>query len=373
MKKNNVILKIEILLVILLSACTFFRFTSNKIFIAFLLLLVALLLGYFFKKEKVLKSDKNKILKVLLVFSILYLALFYMMGLYTGYNKASNIFGLSTIIKYIIPFTVIIISTEYIRKKLLINDSLKSKALVVIITTFIDILLYINLYSADNLDSFLILLGFITFASVANNLLFTYLCSRYGIKSIIIYRLITTLYIYFIPYEPDVYVYFRTFIRMLFPLLIYLYLEKYYNSDKEATSKKDFRKQIISLIVGTCMIIAVIMLVSCKFYAGVLVIGSDSMTGTIDRGDVVFYIADKDNIKKSDVIVFERKDVRIVHRVINKLNINDSERYYTQGDANKYPDEFYVSQNEVIGKVLFKIKYIGKPTLWLRNVFDKEG
>ena len=223
MKKNNSVLRIELLLVLLLGACTFFRFTSNKLFIAFLLFIIAVLLGLFIKGDKVVKIDKKKILRVMIVFSVLYLALFYMLGIYSGYMNSEHIFGIKTLFLYIVPIAIIIVATEYIRKKLLINDTLMSKTLVVIITTLIDVLLYINLYNSKSLESFLVLIGFITFASISSNMLYTYLCTRYGIKPIIAYKLITILYTYIIPIEPNVYVYFRTFVRMLFPLLIYLY------------------------------------------------------------------------------------------------------------------------------------------------------
>lgn len=373
MKRDNLILKIEILLVIILSACTFFRFTSNKIFIAFLLFILALALMYYFKEKKVLKLEKKKVLKVLIVFAILYIALFYMLGIYTGFVKNSDFITLSSLFKVIIPTIIIIITTELIRKKLLLNNTMRSKALIVVITTFIEVLLYINLYQANNLDNFLMLLGFITFASIANNMLYTYIASRYGIKPTITYRLITTLYIYLIPYIPDVYIFFRTFIRILYPLLIYLYFEKYYNKDKDKEISKDEKKQIVSLIVGFVLITSIIMVVSCKFYVGALVIGSKSMTGSINMGDVVVFVADKKHINKDDVIVFKKDDIIIVHRVVNKTIINDKNRYYTKGDANKTLDENFVTDDNLMGKVVFKIKYIGQPTLWLRNVFNKEG
>ena len=373
MKRDNFILKLETLLVIILSACTFFRFTSNKIFIAFLLFLLALFLMYYIKREKRLKIDKKKVLITLIVFAILYLALFYMLGIYNGFSKNTDFITFKSLFKVIIPTIVIIVSTEIIRKKLLINDSLKSKILIVIITTFIDVLLSINLYQDNNLDNFLLLLGFITFSSVANNMLFTYITSRYGMRPTLVYRLITTLYIYIIPFIPDVYIFFRTFIRMLYPLLIYLYFEKYYNRDKDKEISKDSRKQIISLIVGFIVITSIIMVVSCKFYVGALVIGSKSMTGSINKGDVVVFVANKKKINKDDVIVFKKDDIMIVHRVVNKTNINDKDRYYTKGDANPRLDENFVTEDNLMGKVLFRIRYIGKPTLWLRNVFNKEG
>ena len=113
MKKNNMILKLEVLLVLLLGTCTFFRFTSNKVFIAFLLLFIAIGLGFLLKGEKILKVDKKKILRVMIIFAVLYLALFYMLGIYTGFVKATNQFGIKTIFNYIIPITIIIICTEY--------------------------------------------------------------------------------------------------------------------------------------------------------------------------------------------------------------------------------------------------------------------
>ena len=42
-----------------------------------------------------------------------------------------------------------------------------------------------------------------------------------GDKPIIIYRLMTVLYVYLIPIIPDVLVFFRAILRMLYPYIIY--------------------------------------------------------------------------------------------------------------------------------------------------------
>ena len=60
--------------------------------------------------------------------------------------------------------------------------------------------------------------------------------------------MITTLYMYFIPVIPDVYIFFRTFIRMVYPLIIFLYVEKYYNQDRYKERPKEIRNEAISVI-----------------------------------------------------------------------------------------------------------------------------
>ncbi len=364
---------LELVIAVLLIICTLSGLIKSKIFVACLTLLLAVGLSFYLKREHILKVNKNNILVTMIIFGVLYLALFYTLGLYTGYYQQYNRFGIKTIIDYIIPVSIIIICTEQIRSKLLLDESLKSKILVVIICGILDSSIYLNVYGFKNLDSFLGLIGFAGICSIVNSILYTYMSPKYGKKPIIVYKLITTLYLYIIPITPNVYMYFRVFVRMLYPLLIYSYLERYMNMDKDTISRKARRTEAINYGVGITIILLFIALISCKFTYGVLVIGSKSMTGSIDKGDVIFYSGKEKTLQKGDVIVFQKDDLRIVHRIIDIKNINGEFRYYTKGDANVNPDELFVKDNMVIGKVLFRIRYLGKPTLWLRSFFDKEG
>ena len=97
------------------------------------------------------------------------------------------------------------------------------------------------------------------------------------------------------------------------------------------------------------------------------------MSGSIEKGDVIVFKSKKNNIKEGDVIVFKKEKIKVVHRVIAIKNVNNEFRYYTKGDANIMADEKYVTKSDLMGKVLIRIRYIGKPTLWLRQLFDKEG
>mgnify|MGYP003305586767 CR=1 FL=1 len=60
-------------------------------------------------------------------------------------------------------------------------------------------------------------------------------------KPIIIYKLITLLYSYIIPIIPDVLVFFRSILRMIYPYIIYLVLEYSYSKEtKNDIVKKNY-------------------------------------------------------------------------------------------------------------------------------------
>ena len=87
-------------------------------------------------------------------------------------------------------------------------------------------------------------------------------------------------------------------------------------------------------------------------------------------GDATIFVKyEKQTIKKGDIIVFEKNGLQIIHRVIDKKNINDSIRYYTKGDANKNADNYYLTENDIIGISKIRIKYIGYPSIWIKEIF----
>ena len=367
-KTNSKVYLIELLLAVVLGICTLFHLTANRYFTAGLLVITASILYYTIKKKRMLLSNRKKVTIIVLIFAILYIALFYTMGLYTGFYNNTTKLSFKVLIKYILPITIIILTTEYIRDRLLVDDSKKSQILIFIIGTVIDISIYRSIYNLQYLDSFLSFLGLISFAAIANNLLYNYICKNYGPKPVIIYRLITILYIYIFPIIPNVYTYLRTFLRMLYPMIVYMYIEKYYYQEKYKERPKEERNKLLSIAGTSAVILVIIALVSCKFLYGILVIGSNSMSHTLEKGDLIFF-KQTDKVDKNDVIVFKSDDIRIVHRVVAVKNINNEVRYYTKGDANMKQDDGYITKDKLMGKVLFKIKYLGKPTLWLNEAF----
>ncbi len=368
LKEKTKIYIIEILLVVILSICTLLHYTDNKIFLALITVVGSAIISMVVRRERSLQIHRKKIVLILSVFAILYIAIFYMFGLYTGFVPSKEILSLQSISTTIIPIIIIIFSTERMRDKLLICNDKKSKFLLVVMNTIIELSLYLNFYKVTILENVLALVGFVSFAAIANNLLYNYLQDDYGKKPVIIYRLITTVVPYLIPVTPNLYIFYRTFLRLLYPLIIFLYLEKYFNEDYLQKRKREQKREIVSLVCTFIFLTILIGLISCKFQYGILVIGSNSMTGSINKGDVIFYKKTND-ISMNDIIVYDKDRAKIVHRVVDVKNINNEQRYYTKGDANKLKDEKYVTNDNVIGKVLFRIQYLGNPTLFLRNIF----
>ena len=235
----------------------------------------------------------------------------------------------------------------------------------------IDLLIYTEVYNLSNLDDFLTAIGFVLFASLSCNLLYNYITTRFGSKGVIFYRLITTLFIYIIPVTPDVYIFFRSFLRMIYPYIIYMVLEKFYSKTDFVVSYVDKRKSIVGNTVLFIIITLLIMLISCQFRFGILVIGSKSMTGTLNVGDaVVFEKYDGQYIPLGQIIIFDYNGLQTIHRVIDIKNVNGVVRYYTKGDANKRRDDNYITQKDISGMVKLRVKYIGQPTLWVRRLFS---
>jgi len=93
------------------------------------------------------------------------------------------------------------------------------------------------------------------------------------------------------------------------------------------------------------------------------------MTGELDKGDTIVYEEyDGQIITEGQVIVFERSNAKIVHRVVEIERVDGVNRYFTKGDANEDKDAGYITDTEIVGIVELKIPIVGYPTIWLRNI-----
>lgn len=326
---------------------------------------------YALRKRNILSINKNTVAIMFLILAIIYLVAFYLMGLYFGYYRAIVKFNLWSIKNYIIPIATIIVTSEIIRNVLVAQNTKFTKFITFIIMVLIDLSVYTNVYNLNDFDTFVETIGFTLFASISTNLLYNYTTKRYGSLPIIIYRLLTVLYVYFIPYIPNVYIFFRCVLRTLYPYVIYLLLEYTYASKKIAVAYTNKKKAMLGKILICSMALGITMLVSCEFKYGLLVIGSGSMTGTINMGDgMVYETYDGRDVEEGDIIMFNANGLKVVHRIIEKKVINGQIQYITKGDANMEKDDGYITNSDIIGLYICKIPYAGYPSLWLRDIFS---
>lgn len=98
------------------------------------------------------------------------------------------------------------------------------------------------------------------------------------------------------------------------------------------------------------------------------VITSGSMEQTIHTGDfIVIKQTEADKLQKNDIITFKEEQVVITHRIIDITKKQEILQFTTKGDNNNVKDDKTVSADNVLGKYLFTIPFLGKITLFIQQ------
>ncbi len=325
--------------------------------------------AYFLIPKRTAKDlPHREVTMVMGLMALLILMLYYLTGLSYGFYK--NPIPSHFIYRYTIPIALTIIASELLRSIFLQQKNKWVTVLSYIAMVLLECLLLSKLNVFDSFTKFRDFTAMILFPAIAGNLLYHYLSRRYGMLPNILFRLPMTLYPYllgYIPKTPDAFV---AFFKLLLPLIIFFFIRMLYQKRHFAAHQK---KSIFSTILGIIVVILMaltLMLISCQFRYGLLVVGSESMTGTVDKGDCVIYEEYTGQVIPNEVIaVFKSGGTTYIHRVVDIENIDGQTRYYTKGDANEGIDAGYVTNGDIIGIVTHKVKYIGLPTIWIRDLF----
>ena len=165
-------------------------------------------------------------------------------------------------------------------------------------------------------------------------------------------------------------------IKLLFGMIdtlqkSFLYLLHLLFDNKRRFEKhKQKRWKVVSTILLVVIMSASIMLISGQFRWGVIVIATESMTGEINKGDVVLYERyDGQEIQEGQVIIFDRNGSNVVHRVVEIKNENGIVMYFTKGDANEDRDDGFVTKSQIVGLTRSRVPFIGYPTIWVNSIF----
>ncbi len=362
---------IEITLIVFFLLTIIFNNIITRQILSVILLVFMVISVKLIKSDKMELTSNRQIIFLMSGIGIIYVSFIYVLGIFIGFYKSPIELSIWSILNYIIPHVVIIISAELIRKTVLLKENKKSKILMLVSMVMLDIILSTNIRNLSTVSDYYSLIFFVIFASVANNLLYNHIIINYrNFKAIIIYRIIVEIYVYIFPLIPNLFVFLESIIKMVMAYSIYILLDNLYHNKKEiVSSQKTIREKILTTIIYV-IIASVVMVVSCRFSVGMLVIGSGSMTGTINKGDIIIYekYNEKKEIKTGDIVVFAYDNKKIIHRIIEQKVYGEETRYYTKGDANQEKDDGYRKRNDIIGKVKFKIPYIGYFTLWINDL-----
>ncbi len=123
-------------------------------------------------------------------------------------------------------------------------------------------------------------------------------------------------------------------------------------------------KRILYYIFISFVILILLFLLSSRLPSAkhqVMIVLSGSMEPAIKTGSVVFVLPVK-HYEIGNVITFKNnneKEKSTTHRIKNTEVVEGKMLYITKGDANENVDARKVTENEIIGRTVFWIPYIG--------------
>ena len=147
MKKDKLkVYFLQILLLIILFFALFVSNIFNRMIVAIILAAYAVVVTHALKKRNILSIYRKQVTILMLVFAVIYLLGFYLMGLYFGYYRAVVQLSTWSVITYIIPLSVIVISSEVIRNVFISQKARLSKVFAFIALVLVDLIVYTNIY-----------------------------------------------------------------------------------------------------------------------------------------------------------------------------------------------------------------------------------
>ena len=365
---------ISIILIIIALLSIVFTFEKAKIILAIILFFLAIVTKAIVKKRKVRNSTYKQVIWMMLVFALIYIGLYYLLGFYYGFYTSRFRFGIKNLLYNIIPIIVIVISMEYIRASMLQQEVKGIEVLTFIGMFVVDVAVYAGIYDLTTLSGFLANIGYVILPSITFNLLYNYISYRFYHEPVIVFKLIIMLYMYVIPVIPDVYQFLVNFVRFIYPYFIYVFLRKYFSKKmiENIGISEELSMDNTKFVILSVIILFLIMFLSNQLKFGMFVIGSSSMSGTINKGDCLVFekLGKNDTVKLYDVIAFRKDNTQFIHRVVAIKERMGKTIYITKGDANETSDSGYITREDIIGIGKVRLRYIGYPTLWVNQLFN---
>lgn len=353
-KQNNFIYLYIINPIFWLTLASFLRFSIGKTY------------------EK--KKNKKEMIEYCCIGVLVYIITYMISGLFITFGKnpySTTIFGIITNLWIL---AVAIIAKEYIRYKLVQNVYEKDKIIIAVMVSIVYIIIDFNIsrffYGTITIAYIVKQIAQTLIPLIAKNVLYSYISINSGYIPSIVYELGTKLYIWLSPILPNAPWIMVAIIDGVIPIILFVYM-RYTNNKKDIFKSKEKidatnPKNIIPLVIG---IILAIWFAIGIFPIKPVAIATGSMEKELAVGDVaIIKKCNSNDVIVGDIIEYQMEGYTVIHRIIEKKQKNGQFYFITKGDNNKSPDALEVREEQLIGKVIFKIKYIGYPAIWLHVI-----
>ena len=336
-----------------------------------LLMLIPLIL--FFGKQKDSSYYTGYTIRTIITVLMVIGIIIYLLGLLLGFTKGYA-YTFNNLFRLVIPIIILSLGIEFFRF-MVVKNSYNNIKLMIILTILLSILEVFAITNFRTLTSSYKVFVFICLTvlpTLADQFLGTYLNHKVGMSPSVLYRLIVRLYIYVLPIIPNLGNYILSFMKVLTPFMIFYIINKAMveeERNKKIITNDTLKVLSIPIIV---LLILLVLLVSGVFHKRLIAIASDSMDPIYNRGDAVLieYMKPQE-LKKGDILVFRHENIIVTHRIVD-IKVKEGTYYFTtKGDANNAPDGFISTNENVIGKVDYVVKYIGYPTVLINELFER--
>ena len=370
---NELLLSIYLVVFALLINKVSYDLKNISTIVVLSLILVILLTFFGIKKDKnYLKGSSARIVTASLM---TFMLIIYGLGIILGFSRGYLFHTIYSFIKNITPVLLINVEIELIRY-IIAKDSFKNKKTIIIytiISIILNVLLEINLSALETSEDKFIFLSTIILPIISEELLCSYMTYKIALLPSLIYKLVLKLYVYIFPIVPNLGDYIYSVANIMLPFIIYTILNRIivkYEKEKQTLRKIN---GVVFTIPLTVALIILVVLISGIFKYKMIAIASNSMSPTYRRGDAVIY--EKVNVNEleiGDILAFQKNNIVVTHRIVKIWKQNDKYYFTTKGDYNNTEDNFKTEEKDALGKVRFKFKYIGYPTVLISEFFGKE-
>ena len=317
------------------------------------------------------KKLRNSIIQYTTVAVLSYIIIYLLSGLFVTFGKNPYNTTLYGFIKNLWITGVAICAREYIRYKLINNVYDREKAKYAVLISIVYILLDIEYrrFIGQTVATLTIVkyISQVIIPSIAENILFSYTAMNCNYIPAIMYKLITKIYYWLSPILPNSPWAMTSIIDTVIPIILFLYIRY----EKNKLSPQKDRQTLINTNPGSIIPLIVAIILAIWFALGIfpikpVAVATGSMEKELYTGDVVIIKKCKANdVNVGDIIEYQMEGYTVIHRIVEKRQRSGNFYLVTKGDNNNAPDVAEVREDQLIGKVIFKIKYIGYPAIWL--------
>ncbi len=334
-------------------------------------LMLAIFLYLILGKNIENKKLQKPIIQYTVIASLAFILIYMLSGLVVSFGKNPYSATLKGLIHNIWITGTVLIAKEYVRYKLINNvyDKDKSKIAILISVVYIIIDFEFTRFIGRNFTMFGLVEYIIqtVLPNIAKNMVFSYMAIYSNYVSAMLYQILTNLYFWVSPILPNSPWIMTAIIDITIPVILFLYIQFVKNKLNIFRS----RENIINSNPKNIIPLAILVILAIWFAIGIFPIKPVSIaTGSMEKelcvGDIAIIKECKPNdVNVGDIIEYKIKGYSIIHRIIEKKQRNGKYYFITKGDNNGAPDVNEVKEEQLVGKVIFKIKYLGYPAIWL--------